>query len=75
MSRTMRWWQRPKSHCKIIGVWWWNIWDNINPYYFKHEYKKRRVVQHRNSRHENKIRIEKGQDVEKEIKTEGWETH
>ena len=71
----MRWWQRNKSHCKIIGVSWWNVWDNINPYYFKHEYKKQRVIQHRNNRRENKLRIKLGRDVEKENKTRGSETH
>lgn len=75
MSRTKRWWQRRKSHCKILLCTWWNIWDDINPYYFKHEYKKLRIIQHRNNRRENKLRIKKGQDVEKEIRTEGWETH
>ena len=75
MSRTTRWWSKAKSHCKIIGVCWWNVWDNVNPYNYKHESKKRRVVQHRNNRRENKLRIKLGRDVEKELKTQGWETH
>lgn len=75
MSRTYRWWTKAKSHCKLLNKSWFTWYREINPFYSKHENKLKRVEQHRQLRHDNKERIRRGRDVEKEQKTQGWETH
>lgn len=46
-----------------------------NPYYYTHELKSIRTTLHRKFRHFNRIAIQKGIDVEKEPKTNGWITY
>lgn len=75
MSRTYRWWTKVKSHYRYLHESWFVWYRDVNPFWGKHEYKCKRVEQHRRNRHENKERIKKGRDVEKEQKTQGWETH
>ena len=51
------------------------VWKNINPFYFRHDLKIVRIKLHRASRRNNKVLLQKGKDIELEIKTNGWETH
>lgn len=77
MSKTLRWWQKKKNvfiFIKHMG----NctpVWKNINPFYFRHDLKIVRIKLHRASRRNNKVLLQKGKDIELEIKTNGWETH
>lgn len=77
MSRTKRWWNKSKNSFlfqKKLG----NCtesWKNINPFYFKHEFKLIRVKIHRAVRRRNKVNLLKGFDIEPEQKTNGWNTH
>ncbi len=75
MGKTIRWWNNPrmkKLSARIRTAI--NNW-NVNPFYFKHELKEIRTELHRKSRHANRIRLDKGLDIEPERKTCGWETH
>lgn len=77
MSRTYRWWHRKRNaflfekYLSDLTP----VWKNINPFYFRHELKIIRVKLHRASRKNNKVLLQKGRDIEPEIKTNGWETH
>lgn len=50
-------------------------YKEINPFFFRHEYKLIRVKIHRATRRNNKIKLQRGWDIEPEIKTNGWMTH
>jgi len=77
MGKTLRWWNKPKNRARLnrLRVLLTHPWKVINPFFFRHERKEVRVELHRKSRHANRIRVKKGMEVEKEIKTNGWETH
>jgi len=81
MSRTIRWWHRKVnlvrlSNRRVIFMnEWVNPWDNVNPYWFKHETKFIRIELRRKQRHRNKIRIRKGMDILPELRTCGWESN
>lgn len=51
------------------------VWKQWNPRYYRHERKIMRVKLHRRTRRGNKMRLQKGWDIEPEIKTNGWESH
>lgn len=75
MGKTIRWWNNPRikklsAKIKQFAQNW-----NINPFYARHERKEIRVELHRESRHANRIRIDRGMDIEPERRTCGWETH
>lgn len=73
----MRWWHKNKNKFIFENIFG-NcipIWKEVNPFYYKHEYKLVRVKIHRALRRNNKIKIQKGFDVEVEQKTNGWITH
>lgn len=74
MSRTIRWYHKihNKARLKISII---HPWKQINPYYFKHELRIIRIKIHRQVRRNNKIRLQKGWDIELEQKTNGWITH
>lgn len=77
MSRTLRWWHKNKNqfiHEKRFGGCT-PLYTSINPFYFRHEYKMIRVKIHRALRRNNKIRLQKGFEIESERKTNGWITH
>lgn len=77
MGKTIRWYH--KSHNimrlnrKIASMI--HPWKQFNPYWFKHELKFIRVKIHRQARRNNKIRLQKGWDIELEQKTNGWITN
>jgi len=77
MSRTRRWWHKHKNYMRLNERYRWFIdnYPNINPFYFRHDYKLVRIKIHRSVRRLNKIRLQKGREVEEETKTNGWETH
>jgi len=77
MGKTLRWFNKPQNISRLNGHRAGTIrpWRDTNPYYFRHELKEVRVELHRESRHANRIRVRKGQDIEPEIKTNGWNTH
>ena len=77
MSRTLRWWHKRKNKFifeKRLSLHT-SLYVNINPFYFRHEHKLLRVKIHRASRRNNKIRLQKGFEIESERKTNGWMTH
>jgi hypothetical protein len=77
MSGTLRWWHKSKNvfiHEKRSGGCT-PLYASINPFYFRHEYKLIRVKIHRALRRNNKIRLQKGFEIEPEQKTNGWITH
>jgi hypothetical protein len=77
MGKTLRWWNKPKNKARLnmLRAAFIHPWKVINPFFFRHERKEVRVELHRGSRHSNRIRVKKGMDIEKERKTNGWETH
>lgn len=80
MSNTIRWWQKRSnfarlSHDEQQYYKKYVKWKYINPFYSKHELKYLRVEQHRALRRNNKIRLQKGFDIETPQKTCGWMTH
>mgnify|MGYP006959932308 CR=1 FL=1 len=90
-KRTTRWWQKPHNRfrmnldnendfkCPICGLihcpWSDPIWKEVNPRFYRHEKKFLRVIHHRNSRRNNKLRLKKGWEIEPEVRTNGWLTH
>lgn len=74
MSKTIRWYQRlhNRVRLKMSTI---NSWKPTNPYWFRHELRKIRVKIHRQFRRNNKIRLQKGWDIEMEPKTNGWVTN
>ena len=74
MCKTIRWYQRHHNQVrlnrKMLSTF--NPWKQINPYYFRHERKIIRVKIHRQTRRNNRIRLQKGWDIELEQKTNGW---
>lgn len=67
MSRTIRWWYGKQKYI--------DFGRKFNPFRFKHESKFVRTKLHRAYRRNNKIRIQKGIEIEIEKKTNGWITH
>lgn len=74
MSKTIRWYQRlhNRVRLKISKI---NSWEQTNPYWFRHELKKIRIKIHRQVRRDNKVRLQKGWDIEMEQRTNGWITN
>ena len=77
MSKTYRWWNNIKDMERISmhTAYFINICRGVNPYWFRHDYKQLRAKLHRRSRRNNKIMLQKGIDIEIEMKTRGWETY
>lgn len=74
MGKTIRWYQRHRNKVRLnrktlSAI---HSWKQINPYYFRHERKIVRVKIHRQTRRNNRVRLQKGWDVELEQKTNGW---
>lgn len=74
MSKTIRWYHRHHNKVRLNRktVSMIHPWKQINPYYFRHERKIIRIKIHRQMRRNNKIRLQKGLDIELERKTNGW---
>lgn len=75
MSHTIRWWNNPNLKKVSRRIREYILKYKVNPFYFRHEDKFIRVKQHREFRHINRIRLQKGLDVLIEPKTNGWLTH
>ena len=77
MSRTYRWWNKHKNLARLpeSRLWWWKEWSTVNPFYFRHDRAILRAKMHRALRRLNKIKLQKGRDVEPLVKTNGWMTH
>lgn len=78
MTHTTRWWhisEHIKKLTKKRKEFIKSTQGKINPFYFRHDRKQERIETHRSSRHDNRIRLQKGLDIEKEWKTNGWMTY
>lgn len=80
MSHTTRWWHKPHIQFRLKlrhtdSEFNESIHKQHNPRYYRHERKILRINLHRQTRHKNKIRLQKGLDFEPEVKTNGWLTH
>ncbi len=75
MTRIYRWWNTRKNKSRIVKRIHEKSWKEINPYWFKHEIKKERIQEIRNTRHDNKVKLRKGSDIERYDKTQGWLSH
>jgi len=75
MSRTRRWWHKPKSAAWLKAYdYYFHSYKVLNPCCYSHESKFVRTKIHRAYRRCNKVRIAKGMDAIVERKTNGWNT-
>lgn len=77
MGKTIRWYHKSHNQVRLNRKMLSTIhpWKQINPYCFRHERRIIRVKIHRQTRRNNRIRLQKGWDIELEQKTNGWITY